>query len=173
MAFQNYWSFRRVVHLNTKNLTSVAVVNAKFPTNPWHSNWAHEILDKVAAHYWADYPILKTRTRPRIWRLPTSQMYTLLSVDPLIMYAPSGLNAACNTRNTRLCQCMCVCNYHHITRTSKKYNMHKILGKRTLPWYKRIPLRARNNCKWLLSRDMLHHTYIFWTSHFGSQRTRK
>lgn len=40
-------------------------------------------------------------------------MYTLLSVDPLIMYAPSGLNAACNTQQNRLCQCMCMCNYHH------------------------------------------------------------
>lgn len=94
-----------------ESATSAAVGNAKLTTNAWLSNWAHKILDKVAAHYCISF--WRTGPEPRIWRLLTSQMYTLLSVDPLIMYAPSGLNAACNTRNTGLCQCMCVCNYHH------------------------------------------------------------
>lgn len=45
-----------------ESLTLVAVVNAKFLSNPWHSNWPHKILDTVAAHYCISF-LDRTRTK--------------------------------------------------------------------------------------------------------------
>lgn len=84
-------------------------------------------------------------------------MYTLLSVDPLIMYAPSGLNAACNTQKTRLCQCMCMCNYNY----KRSDRLHQTWQVRSITCIKcserelYLDIKGSHNVPWITTNGSL------------------
>ena len=84
-------------------------------------------------------------------------MYTLLSVDPLIMYAPSGLNAACNTQKTRLCQCMRMCNYNY----KRSDRLHQTWQVRSITCIKcserelYLDIKGSHNVPWITTNGSL------------------